>query len=83
MNITQRKKIIKGQLRAYRAMADLKQKDLANAIGVNPSTMSHWESGDGQIDLEKAWRIADFYGISLDQLAGRIAPAGTGADEGK
>ena len=62
---------IKSGLRVERARAGVSQATLCSVIGVNPSTYSGWESRDGSVGLEEAWRIAEVYGISLDQLAGR------------
>lgn len=68
---TQRVKSIVGSLRTERSGHGYTQKSLASTIGVNESTISAWEGNGGSIGLEEAWRIADLYGISLDQLAGR------------
>lgn len=67
----QRKKSIVGSLRTERSSHGFTQKSLAGAIGVNESTVNGWEGNGGSIGLEEAWRIADLYGIPLDQLAGR------------
>lgn len=67
----QRVKTIKGSLAYERKQAGFTQKQLAELICADPSTLGSWELGDGAIGLEQAWRIADVYGIPLDQLAGR------------
>ena len=66
-----RRKCIKGSLRYERNQRNLTQQAVAQAIDVNPATMNAWEGENGSISFEKAWALADFYGISLDQLAGR------------
>lgn len=66
-----RERSIKEGLRIERARAGVSQAVLCEAIGTNPSTYSGWESRDGSIGFEEAWRIAEVYGIPLDQLAGR------------
>lgn len=68
---TQRVKSIVGSLRTERTDHGYTQKSLAEAIKANESTVNGWEGNGGSIGLEEAWRIADLYGISLDQLAGR------------
>ncbi len=68
---TQRIKSIVGSLRTERTEHGYTQKALASEIGVNESTVNGWEGNGGSVGLEEAWRIADLYGISLDQLAGR------------
>ena len=67
----QRMKSIVGSLRTERNTHGYTQRSLATTIGVNESTVNGWEGNGGSIGLEEAWRIADLYGISLDQLAGR------------
>ena len=62
---------IKGGLRAERNRANLTQKDVSVATGFNTSTISNWEQGAGSIGFEEAFCLADLYGVSLDQLAGR------------
>ena len=69
--IARREQTIKGGLRAERNRANISQADCAEAIGAHRGTISAWEQGTGSIGLEEAWRLADLYGITLDQLAGR------------
>ena len=61
---------IAGELRAHRAKKDVTQREVAEAIGANQSTVGMWEQRAG-VSLEDAWKLADYYGVSLDQLAGR------------
>jgi len=68
---TQRRKSIIGSLRTERNTHGYTQKDISVMLGVNPSTVCAWEDDGGRIGLEEAWFLADLYGISLDQLAGR------------
>lgn len=63
---------IAGELRAHRAKKDVTQREVAEAIGANQSTVGMWEQRAG-VSLEDAWKLADYYGISLDELAGRKA----------
>jgi transcriptional regulator with XRE-family HTH domain len=68
---TQRVKSIIGSLRTERNAHGFTQASLAKEINRSPSTVSAWEGNEGSIGLEEAWQLADLYGISLDQLAGR------------
>lgn len=72
MNLTKSESIAAG-LRSHRAKKDVTQREAAEAIGTNPSTMSAWEN-QGGIGLADAWAAADYYGCSLDELAGRPWP---------
>ena len=67
----QRVKTIKGSLAYERKQAGYTQREAAERIGADPGSLGSWELGDGAVGFEQAWRLADLYGISLDQLAGR------------
>lgn len=69
--MSKRGKTIASELRGWRAKKNVSQKELAESIEANPSTVSAWENRAG-ISLEDAWKVADYYGVSLDDLAGRI-----------
>ena len=49
----------------------LKQKELAKALSVSQQIISNIERDQTTPDIELLKRMADFYGISLDQLVGR------------
>jgi transcriptional regulator with XRE-family HTH domain len=42
---------------------------VASAIGVSDQTMRRWERGEAHPPLDDARRLADHYGVTLDQLA--------------
>ena len=51
---------------------DMRQSDLANAVGIDQRTISNYETGKTNPDSEALIRIADFFGVSIDYLVGRI-----------
>ena len=58
----------------------LKQKQLADAIGMSPSNMSKRLSltdDSNQFTLEQVWLIADYFEVSIDKLLGREQPVKT------
>ena len=57
-------------LRESRELLDLKQKDLADILGVNFTTVSGWETGKDTIPLERLVDYANLYNYSLDYLFG-------------
>ena len=65
--------VIAAKLRGMRAERGLSQRELAEAISVNQTTVSAWENRGG-IGLEDAIKIADFYRVGLDELFGRVVP---------
>lgn len=68
---------IAGELRAIRARKGAPQSAVASAIGANRMTVSAWERM-GCIGLADAWALADYYGVTLDELAGRAWSEGKG-----
>ena len=48
----------------------LSQKELAKKFYVNQNTVSRWENGDRQIDLETLKALSVFFGVSVDFLLG-------------
>ncbi len=59
------------RIRALREDKDLKQKQLAAAIGVSQRTYSYYENGQRTLPPEVLCALADFYGTSTDYLLGR------------
>ena len=51
--------------------ADLRQKDVADYLGIQQTVYSRYERGYQTIPLELLIRLADFYNVSLDYLTGR------------
>lgn len=59
------------RLRDMREDADLKQKDIAEYLGIQQTVYSRYERGFQTIPLEHLIKLADYYGVSLDYLVGR------------
>lgn len=59
------------RLKDLREDKDMTQKELAEALGYHTTTYQRWEDNIHSIKLQDALNIADFYGVSLDYLAGR------------
>ncbi len=58
------------ELKQHREMNGLTQADVARATGLNQSSISRWEEGKRSPSIEYCIILADFYGISLDELVG-------------
>lgn len=58
-------------IRAERARLGISQKELANAINTNDTSVSNWEQGVNTPSFKLLVSLADFFGCSLDYLAGR------------
>ena len=59
------------RLRTCRMQTGLTQEDTAHQLGFRYSTYCRYEHGGTEPDISEAARIADFFGVSLDYLAGR------------
>lgn len=58
------------KIKAFRKRDGRTQEDLANALGVTCQAVSRWESGGGYPDMEAIPSIANYFGISIDELFG-------------
>ena len=58
--------MIKGLRKSMR----LSQSDFASILGVKQNTVSNWENGIRNVDIETAKKMASFFGCSLDYLLG-------------
>ena len=47
-----------------------KQEDLANSLGVTSQAISRWEANGGYPDMEMIPAIANYFGITIDELFG-------------
>ena len=58
----------------YRTAKNMSQGDLADALEVSRQSVSKWENNTAVPELDKLLKLADVFGISLDELTGRTAP---------
>ena len=61
---------IENKLQILRELHELKQQDVADALGVSRPTYANYESGRRAPDIDTLMHLADIYGISLDDLTG-------------
>ena len=57
--------------REQREERGISQGELARQIGTSRQNVSRWESNQVQPSIDFCVQLADFYGISLDELVGR------------
>lgn len=58
------------KIKELRKRDDRKQEDLANALGVTNQAVSRWEANGGYPDMEIIPAIANYFGITIDELFG-------------
>ena len=61
------------RLRAAREKRDLSQGDLAKRAGLQPSAVSHFETGSRKPSFDNLRRLADALKVSTDYLLGRVS----------
>ena len=59
------------RIRDLREDSDKTQKDLAKMLNMQLTVCQRYERGEREIPLWVAIKIADYYNVSLDYLAGR------------
>lgn len=58
-------------IRGLREDKDLKQRELAEILGVSQNTYSQYETGVIALTDQVLIKLADFYGVSVDYLMDR------------
>lgn len=58
-------------LKMQRLSAKLSQLELSKKIGTSHQNINRWEKGEVLPNIDFCVQLADFYGISLDELIGR------------
>lgn len=62
------------KIRDLREDRDWKQAYVANLLGIRQTTYSKYELGKILVPIDMLIRLADLYGVSLDELVGRGCP---------
>lgn len=58
-------------LKYQREKAGLNQLELSKAINISHQNINRWEAGKVLPNIDFCVQLADFYGITLDELVGR------------
>jgi transcriptional regulator with XRE-family HTH domain len=61
-------------IRAYRLKHRMSQQALADELGVSAVAVSKWERGQTQPGIQALTRMADIFGVTVDDLVGREPP---------
>lgn len=67
-------------LKYHRESAGLSQAGLASKMRLSQQAVSLWEKGDRAPNIFACIQLADFYGITLDELVGREVKNPSGRD---
>ena len=63
--------ILSERLRFLRNGRGLKQEELVELLGISIRSYRRYETGEREPTISIAWKIADFFGVSVDYLIGR------------
>ena len=58
------------KLKKLRRSRDLTQEEVATHIGISYQAISKWERGDGYPDITMLPALANYFGVSVDELIG-------------
>ena len=58
-------------LKELRKKRKLTQADLAEVIGVSQVTMGRYETGEREMPYETLFQLADYFGVTIDEILGR------------
>ena len=62
---------MKNRIKDLREDADMRQIDLANAVGIDQRTISNYETVKTYPDCFALIKLADYFNVSIDYLVGR------------
>ncbi len=65
---------MKNRLKVFRAMHDMTQEDIAEKLGVTRQTINAIEKQRYNPSLELAFKLADFFGVTVEELFIRDSP---------
>ena len=59
------------RIQKLRMQNNMTQSKLANKLGIDRTTLAHYEMGKRTPGIDILWEIADIFGVSVDELIGR------------
>ena len=63
--------MFKDMMKYLRTSRNISQAELSKAIGVSPSAIGMYETGEREPSFEIEEKIADYFNVSLDTLRGK------------
>ncbi|MBQ9227858.1 MAG: helix-turn-helix transcriptional regulator [Eubacterium sp.] len=74
MNEQEFKNTVAGKIAYYRKKAGLTQGQLAEVLSYSDKSVSKWERGDGLPDAYVLYKIADYFGVTVNDLISESDP---------
>lgn len=63
-------------IKELRESAGISQKKMAEILELHRTQYQRYESGESPVTIEFLMKLADFYGVTLDYIAGRSNESG-------
>lgn len=60
---------ISKNIKKYRKLNGMTQKDLSQKVGVSIAAVSNWETGTNSIDIDSLFKVCDALGVSISEIA--------------
>lgn len=64
--------IVASRLKMARENKNLSKSDVAKALNIATSSMTYYEQGQTLPSIDKLYALADYYGVTIDWLCGRV-----------
>ena len=64
--------IVASRLRIARENKTLSKTEVAKALNIATSSMTYYEQGKAVPSIDKLYALADYYGVTMDWLCGRV-----------
>lgn len=59
------------EIKSHRENLGISQHELSKKIGISHQNINRWESGKALPNIDFCVKLADFFGVTLDELIGR------------
>ena len=59
------------RIRELRNIVGITQRQLSIVTGIQQANICRWEKGLNRPNIMDCWRLADYFGVSIDYLCGR------------
>lgn len=56
-------------VKSWRRAKEISQSEMADKLGVHVGTYQNWEKNPQNISIENAVKIADIFGVSIDDIS--------------
>ena len=63
--------IVAERIKELMKVEGISQYALAKQLGISQSTICNWLNGKKEPSIESLWKIADFFGETIDYVVGR------------